>query len=190
MTLVLVSAPAEEPVTTSEARAHLRLNDEVDGALLSVLIAAARTTLEVETRRAFVTQGWKLFLDAWPGRELTLPIAPVQSVSSVSVADAEGTMVALEAGTFREALAREPPALMPASRAVLPEPGVRLSGIEIGFSAGYGAASAVPKALCQAILMLVAHWYEQREPVSLEGRAWPVPDTVERLIGPYRRPRL
>ena len=59
----------------------------------------------------------------------------------------------------------------------------------IRFVPGYGAAgTAVDMQLRQAILLLVAHWYENREPVLTTGaQAVSMPFTVTALLQPWRR---
>ena len=52
--------------------------------------------------------------------------------------------------------------------------------------AGYGAAADVPYSIRQAILLMVAHWFVNREaasPVSLKE----LPLGVAALLSPYRR---
>jgi uncharacterized phiE125 gp8 family phage protein len=66
-----------------------------------------------------------------------------------------------------------------------------LNAFEVAFTAGYGdEASDVPEPLRHAIKLLVAHWFEQREPVVLGAAAQEVPATVAGLLLPYRRVRL
>ena len=68
---------------------------------------------------------------------------------------------------------------------------MKINGVKITFTAGYGdAAGDVPEPLRQALLLLVAHWYERREPVVLGETAIQVPETVQSLLLPYRRVRL
>lgn len=43
-----------------------------------------------------------------------------------------------------------------------------------------------PKPLIQAIMMLAAHWYNQRESVS-GVQMYEVPDTLQALVKPYRK---
>ena len=42
----------------------------------------------------------------------------------------------------------------------------------------------------QALLLLIAHWYERREPVVLEDQPHEVPGTVSSLLAPWRPLRL
>lgn len=185
MTLSLISPPAEEPVTLAEARAHLRLDAAEEDALLEALIAAARTSLEAETRRAFVTQHWRLTLDDWPSRPIELPLAPVTEVTAVKVALLSGAMLAIDPAFYEVDAKGEPPRIAAKRGQAWPMPATRLAGIEVEFSAGYG--DAVPQPLKQAILLLAAHWFENRAPV---GEGAELPRTVSALAAPYRRLRL
>lgn len=187
MTLTLISGPAEEPVTLDEARAHLRVDETGEDALIVGLVTAARTMLEAETRRAFVSQGWQLTLDAWPQtRRIDLGLAPVVSVDELAV---DG--VALDASLYDTGLRHDPPRIALKRNAALPDPDDGVEGITVSFTAGYGDASAVPQPLKQAILMLTAHWYENRMAGGMEGGgAVLLPLGAQHLVAPYRRTRL
>lgn len=187
MTLLLVTGPLDEPVTLDEARAHLRLDATSEDGLLTALLTAARTSLEGETRRAFMTQSWRLILDEWPGATLTLPLAPVSAVTAVTINDVDDTRE-IAASLYETALEGDAPRLTRV--ATWPLPTRRVGGIAIDFTAGYGAAAAVPAPLKQAILLLAAHWFENREPVVLGERAEILPLSVAALIAPYRRVHL
>jgi uncharacterized phiE125 gp8 family phage protein len=72
-----------------------------------------------------------------------------------------------------------------------PRPGRVGNGIEIAFTSGYGdAAGDVPAPVRQAILLLVAHWYEHRSPLEVGPQAEPPPRMVGELLSPYRAVRL
>jgi hypothetical protein len=45
---------------------------------------------------------------------------------------------------------------------------------------------SVPKPICHAIMMVAAHWYNQRESVSTQ-QMHEVPDSLSALIKPYRK---
>jgi uncharacterized phiE125 gp8 family phage protein len=70
-------------------------------------------------------------------------------------------------------------------------PGRSTNGIEIAFTAGFGlSADDVPMPIRQAVLLLVAHWYEAREPVRFGEDASTVPLTAASLMQPYREMKL
>jgi uncharacterized phiE125 gp8 family phage protein len=68
----------------------------------------------------------------------------------------------------------------------------KINAVEVEFIAGYGAgAASVPSPIRLAIIHLVCHWFENREPFkdsALEMR--PVPYTLDLLIMPWRHLRL
>src|SRR5215813_11576117 len=82
MSAILLTAPALEPVSLDEARAFLRVEHHDDDEVIAALIAGARLHVEAATRRALITQSWRLDFDAWPqdGR-LALPITKMRSSS-------------------------------------------------------------------------------------------------------------
>ncbi len=192
MPLLLTSGPAIEPVTLAEAKAHLRVDASDEDTLIASLITSARIHIEAVLGRALITQSWSLFLDAWPPeRMVELARVPVQSVDEVRVYDGDGAAVILDATSYVVDTVSEPARLVARAAAAWPQPGQAANGIEIRFTAGYGAAASdVPQPLRQAILLLVAHWFETREPVAMGARAMEVPATIIGLLAPYRRNML
>lgn len=190
MTAYLLAGPAEEPVALAEAKAFLRLDDDAEDALVATLIAAARLHIEGTTARAMLAQTWRLVLDAWPaGREVPLPVGPALSLVAVTAYDDDGEAHALELTQF-ELETSAPRLLLPPEVAGMPVLQDR-HGIEIDYVAGYGESAAdVPADLRQALLALVAYWFEQRDAVVIAGSGSVVPAGFERLVAPYRRARL
>lgn len=191
MGLVLTAAPAVEPITVEDAKMHLRIDHGDEDMLLASLIAASRLQVEAVLDAALITQSWSLELDDWPdGRELHLPIWPVQSVEAVRISDRDGEMVELGAEAFSLDGASKPPRLVSIS-GDWPSPGTRALGIEILFTAGFGnSANDVPPPIRQALLMLVAHWYEHREPVETGKPTASIPEAISALLMPYRTVRI
>lgn len=66
MPIKLNTQPAVEPVSIDEAKLHLRVTHDDEDTLIATLISAARLHAENYCRRAFVTQKWDLYLDAFP----------------------------------------------------------------------------------------------------------------------------
>lgn len=205
MQSILIAPPAAEPVSIAEARAWLRVDTNDEDAAIASLISAARTLVESATRRALVTQGWRLTLDAWPanggeeswsilatrpGRapcEIVIPVAPVQSVSAVRLYDAAGQPLMLEPASYRIVGAPERARLLFAAQP--PHPGAAAAGIEIDLVAGYGDPPDTPAALRHAILALVSWWFDNRGDAATAG-AGDLPPRAAALIAPFRRGRL
>ena len=91
MTSYLLAGPAAEPVTLAEAKAFLRVDVTAEDAFITTLITAARLHVEGTTGRALISQTWRVGLDCWPeSREVVLPIAPLISISAITVFDDDG----------------------------------------------------------------------------------------------------
>ncbi len=192
MALLLTSGPALEPVSLIEAKAHLRIDHGDEDDLISSLITAARIHLEARLGLAFVSQQWLLVLDEWPrGAELSLPLSPVQSIDGLSLYDEEGGASLIAPEFYALDALSQPARLIWRGHAVRPVPGRSWNGIEISLTAGFGAAADdVPQPLRQAVLLLVAHWYEHRQPVGLASETAEIPQMILMLTNAYRRVRL
>jgi uncharacterized phiE125 gp8 family phage protein len=191
MALVLTAAPAVEPVTLAEAKAQLRVDEDHEDALIAQLIVAARILVERTLGLALITQTWSYFLDAWP-RSFTvvLPLLPVQAVDAVRLHDASGGITEIDAEAYAvDALSQ--PARIVLNGGVPPVVPRALNAFEVSLLAGYGdEPDDVPATLRHALVLLVAHWFERREPVVLGAAAQGVPATVAGLLLPHRRVRL
>jgi uncharacterized phiE125 gp8 family phage protein len=178
-------APASEPVSLTDAKAHLRVDIDDDDDFISGLIAAARQYTETTTRRAFISQTWRLSLDNWPaGDEIELPKPPLASVSSIVYKDADGASTTWATSNYIVDTDSEPGRIVLANGASWPTVSLYpVNPIQITFVAGYGAAgSSVPQYLRQAVKLLVSHWYENPEATKEGSALQEIPFGVESLI--------
>lgn len=191
--LDLLTAPALEPVTAAEAKAHARVETAADDALIDTYIAGARQLVEHITGRALINQTWTLTLDQWPvgtdndwwdgvreapisfldSSHVNIRKAPFQSVTSVVTLDEAGASTPWASSNYYVTKKHGFGHLVRKSGSAWPLIPIRTSGaIVITFLAGYGANAAdVPIGLRQAIKDLVLHWYEARsaaEEVNLQ----------------------
>lgn len=192
MATTLLVGPTVEPVSLAETKAHLRVDTDAEDTLIQSLIMASRLHIEAALDLALITQTWRHQLDRWPrARSLNLPLRPVQSLSAVRVFDAGDESETLESAAFILDGTSNPARLILSGSAGLPVPARAANGIEIEFVAGYGdEPSDVPQPIRQALLLLTAHCYENREPVEIGAAATVIPGTVSDLLSPYRRRRL
>ena len=191
MALVQTSGPPTEPVTVAEAKAHLRIDGSDEDTLIASLILTSRLHVETALGLALITQAWRLTLDRWPcTRDLELPLRPLQTIDEVRVLPAEGAAVVIDAADYIADVASVPPRLV-RTGVIWPQPGKAANGIEIDFTAGYGAMPAlVPAPIRQALLVLVAHWYERRDPIEVGSPDTIVPQLVSDLLEFYRMKRI
>jgi uncharacterized phiE125 gp8 family phage protein len=180
--LKLYTAPTEEPVTTAEAKLHLRVSHSDEDTHIARLVAAARRRCETETRRALVTQTWDLTLQDWPCDDrIILPLPPAQSITSITYVDSDGVTQTIASSVYK--LSAGTPGIISLKDDQSWPSGLRdeADPITVRFVAGYGAASTVPESLKAGILMLVGTLYENREYVTLGTVAARIPEVVEAL---------
>lgn len=185
MSSILLTAPAAEPLTLAEARAFLRVETADDDDVIAALVAGARLHIEAQTRRALITQSWRVVLDEWPASErIEVRPAPLQAVTAARVLDADGNAQALDVQSFVPVLNGSALAFVPWA---VPAPGRIAAGIELDVRVGHGdAANNVPEPLRQALRLLVAHWYENRGLTAAGHEVAVLPASVSSLIAPYR----
>ncbi|MDB5597383.1 MAG: hypothetical protein JWM36_4344 [Hyphomicrobiales bacterium] len=184
--LRLITPPAEEPISISEAKSHLRVEHDEDDDLIGSYVAAARHHLEMMTGRAFVTQTWEAVCNAFSCHGMELARVPVQSVVSIKFDDVTGTEQTLPSDRYVLDNLREPAWLIAGATNGWPSTADAVNAVRVQFVAGYGAAASVPVSIKQAMKLLVGHWYASREAVDASGRGSELPFGVIALISPYR----
>lgn len=191
MTLLLTSPPAVEPLSLAEAKAHLRVDGGDEDTLITSLVTAARVHVETTTRRALINQSWTLLLDDWPpeGR-VELPLAPLISIGDIEVLNEDSVPETLDPLTY-EVADGLPPRILRRRGHVWPRPGLLTGGIQIDITVGHGLlATDVPEPLRQAVRLLLAQWFEHREPVVVGDNTSNVSGMVTSLLAPYHMVRL
>jgi len=183
---LIKTAPTEEPVTTAQAKTHMRVDISDDDTLIGTLIKAARRWIENLTGIRMVTQTWYYYLDAFPcGDIIKLPIGPVSSISSVKYTDADGAVSTLAASNYEVDTVSIPARIVLKENSAWPSTTLKVvNGVTIEFVAGYGAAAAVPEELTLALKMVIEHWYEHRGAVT-EMRLEETPLTVQNLLADF-----
>jgi uncharacterized phiE125 gp8 family phage protein len=185
--LVLVEAPEAEPVSLAEAKLHLRQDITDDDTLIGSLVTAARRYCEKRIGQQFVTATWRLAIDAFPcgvhGGLIELPNPPLVEVDSITYVDTNGEVQTLDESFYQVDASSRPGRLAPVYGQRWPSARRQLNAVTIDFVAGYGAAAAVPETIKQAILLLVGHWYANREAVVVGTINGPLQIAVEALLG-------
>lgn len=181
--LVLVTPPAIEPLTLAEAKDHLRVDSTDEDSLIEPLITAARIYAETFTRRAFITRTYDLFLDGFPAEtEICLPRPPLQSVTYLKYTDLGGNLVTISSGDYIVDTASQPGRLSLQYLKFWPTYQQIANSVRLRFVAGYGNAAAdLPRSLQQAMLLIIGHWYENRETVA-PGALAEVPMAAQSLL--------
>lgn len=190
MALVMTGSPAGEPISLAEVKTHLRIDHSAEDLYLGGLILTSRLQIEAALGLALMTQSWRLTIRRWPGIETyPLPMRPVTAITALHAVREDGTLEPLPLSAA--SLDAGPPPAIVRPPAGWPVPAGPFRSIAIDFTAGYGAtATSVPSPIRQALLLLVAHWYERRDPYETAETSAGIPSAVSDLLLPYRSPRL
>lgn len=172
---------------------HLRLgtgftDDDVQDALAEGYLRAALAAIEGRIGKALITRDFLLVLNGWrDGISQAIPLAPVSVINAVTIKDVVGTPTLISSSAYflRRDLHR--PKIVAAASAL---PSIPAGGtVEIGFTAGFGAAWAnVPDDLAQAVLLLAAQFHENRHDSG--ERSSSLPFGVMALIERWRTVRV
>lgn len=198
MTIQIVTAPAAEPITLVEAKAHLRVDDATSDTLIASYIKAARQIAEGFMRRSLVRRTLRLSLDGFPsyGCPLLLPFAPVASISSVKYYDSDGALQTwssaeylLEADSEPARLQHHPDDAWPTDLHI-----GRLGVAQVEYVAGYAPSSDsptdyaanVPDDIKSAIKLILGDLYEDREDTNVGNIVTSLPRGAEALMWPHR----
>jgi uncharacterized phiE125 gp8 family phage protein len=167
--LVLITAPAVEPVSLAEAKLHLKQDDITDDdSLINALIVAARGRAESALNRALITQTWEVGFDCFPYCDrIRLPRPPLQSVTTLKYTDTLASVTTWASSNYIVDTAKEPGELVLTYGNVWPTTVLSpATAVKIRYVAGYGAnPESVPQEIRQWMLHLIGHMYEHRESV-------------------------
>ncbi len=184
MALKLITPPAPI-VTTAEIKRHVRaVYFTDDDEYLDSLIAVATDHIDGKDGwlgRALGTQTWDLILDEFPSEGIRVPIPPLQSVTYVRYVDPVSGLET-DATGFTVDTASEPGWIMPGANG-WPAIMDTINAVRVRFVAGY---ETVPPAIKQAVMLLAAHYYENRESVVLDVKPTVLPQAVDALLYPRR----
>lgn len=168
MANVIITAPAVEPVTLTEAKAHLYVTHADDDTLIGAYIAAAREDAEHRLGRLLITQTWELSLGAFPS-VIVMPV-PIASVVSITYTDTDGAEQTLDAAAYQADTVAAPGAIAPAYGYSWPATREQFNAVKVRYTAGFGLAVAVPSTIKAWILLRVGALYENRES-AVSGQA-------------------
>lgn len=200
--LRVVVAPASEPVTLAQAKAHCRIDNDADDTLVSMYLQGARMEAEAYLNRALFTQQLQFnvtwappptatplvpqslitFPLNWPPlvkQPVYLPRAPAVSVESITWGPIDDLQVA-DPDDYTLNLMVDP-GYVAAKPQLLPK--IPQQSMSINYTAGWsdGDATLLPTPVLMAILVGTAHYYENRGDVPAD-----MPQAFYRLLDPYR----
>ena len=189
--LECTTAPASEPVTNAEADNFLKLHSDAQSAdsdLIDDYIQAARQTAETYMNRAIFTQTWTMSLDSQPSVPIYLPKGYIQSVTSVTTYQDDGTSTTESSTDDYNTVTGERGFIMLRSGGGWTATDRKYDRMRIVYVAGWyavgnagGNTPVIPDAVKQAILHIIAAMYDQRT-TSVD-----IPKQAKDLMYQYKR---
>lgn len=180
----IVTAPAAEPVTASEAKAHLRVDHSNDDTYIGTIITAARRMLENHCQAQFVSATYDWALDSFASY-VKVPRPPLVSVTSITYLDSTGASQTLDSSVYRVDTRIRPGRIWLGYGQMWPSVYDVAAPITVRYVAGFGDASAVPQEIKQAVLLVVGHLYENREQVIVDSTAMEIPLGIRALLSEH-----
>lgn len=179
-----------EPVTLSQAKAHLRIDSTDDDTYVTTLISVARSACENYLGYMLgYNSAVSFYLDKFPN-ETVIHLNGVWQPGTVVITyydenDAQQTWAA--ANYFVDSHS-QPARIFLKESGEYPDTSDNVpSGIKIGMTnAGPSDVDEIPKAIHQAILLVIGRYYELRQDVVTGTIATEIPKMVEHLLNPYR----
>jgi uncharacterized phiE125 gp8 family phage protein len=160
----VTAGPAEDPDLLAQAMQQAIVEHGEDEALLKRLAVTAHEHVEKYCGIRIGTQTIAAKCDAFADMQ-RLPVAPVQSVTSIKFLDTDGAEQTVATTVYEErfddleaAIVLKHAQYWPATQ--------RGSRIELTVVAGY---AVIPPTVRQAMLMFIADSYETRKPVKVDG---------------------
>lgn len=194
--LTRATAPVTEPVTLTEAKLHLRVDNNEDDQYILSLVSAAREWCETYLDRSLVYTQWTMRLDRFP-HEIELPRPPMALAGTHTATTITYTLetqvtATLAVTDYRVDRHATPGIVRTNYAGTWPGHLQDENSVSVTWWAGYGDdGTKVPRAIRNAILLLVGHWYESRSAVLTGTMSKEVEFGVKPLLdscrwGPYR----
>ena len=183
--LVRVTAPTVDPVSLADAKVQCRVDTDADDAYIAGLVRMATNTVEDLLEVSLVSQEWQASYDLFPVWAIILPRMPMRAGAiTVTYRLGDGTTRTLTSTSndFQVDFNVMPGRIYPNWATSWPATRGDENSVVVRYPTGYGAdGSSVPPQARHLILMLVAHLYDSRQPVT-SGNATTVPYTFDTLL--------
>ena len=173
-----------EPVSLQFAKQHCRVDTEADDLYIQSLISVARQYVEDILDITICTTVWEVKYDLFPVWAIVLPRLPMlDRAVTVTYRSGDGTYSSLSSATdFQVDASVLPGRIYPQWARSWPATRGDENSVTVRYSAGYGDdGQSAPPIVKHLILLLVAHWFDTRQP-AVTGAPQSVPQTFETLL--------
>ncbi len=154
-----------EPVSLTEIKDFLRIDNTDSDTLLGYLILSSREYAERITSRSFITKSLIDYLNKWPDDNfIELRYSKVQTTTSIIYRDTDYTENTFDSDSYRKDDVSEPSRIYLNYGESWPSEALHpVNPIKITYTSGYGAAATdVPEPIRTWLKQCIAFLYENR----------------------------
>lgn len=188
--------PLNNVVSLAEQKLYMRVDETADDTEITAAIAAATKEAEDFTRRAFITQQWRITFNAAPFDLFTIPDVPrlielprpeIQSLDKIETVAEDGTVSTFALTNVIVDINSQPGKVTLKPGSSWPTGLQIIDAIRFEYTAGYGDTSvSVPLPIVQAIKKIASTMYEHREDVITGTIVSKIPQDSVQKLSPYR----
>lgn len=184
--LVRTVAPTVDPVSLAEAKTQCRVDSDAEDDYIVSLIRMATNTVEGLLETALISQRWQVSYDLFPTWAIILPKMPMAASGDITVTYriGDGTTRVLTSANddFQVDRVVMPGRIYPKWATSWPATRGDENSVVVSYPAGYGPdGSTVPPEAKHLIRVLVAHFYDTRQPTA-PGSVATVPLMFDTLL--------
>jgi uncharacterized phiE125 gp8 family phage protein len=180
-TYKVITGPTSEPLTLSDVKAWLKVDDSADDTLITLLISAARESAEKYLQMALLPQTIEEYYDGFYPYGLRLSITPIISLTHIYYTPPGGTSTLLDTSFYTLHPSEKPPLVLRIENMTFPEVTIQGAGVKVTYQAGFANAAAVPAAIKLGMLKTIAESYANRQ-----DSVFVLPTAAMHLFDKYR----
>lgn len=186
-TLQLIVPPSGSVVSVAELKAHLRVVSNDEDTYIDGLQAAAVEYVESFLRCKLLAQTWRAFFSDF-SEEMPLPFPPLRDVLALRFYDSDGDLITVASSHYWADVVSIPARIIRKAEYQWPLIDIyRPFPVQVDFLVGF--YPSIPQSIKVAIMLIVGHWYTNREAVTIDQRGnsyAEMPLAVTSLLMPFR----